>query len=100
MTIRGSAQAIFVDSQTVKLENVELPKLPPELVGTFNIDDWFRVYINGVFIPSTKYTYTYDYSTKELYFVFNTDSPATLTQLGYIVESTDEVGITGKFIEL
>jgi hypothetical protein len=100
MTIRGSAQAIFVDSQTVKLENVELPKLPPELVGTFNIDDWFRVYINGVFIPSTKYTYTYDYSTKELYFVFNTDSPSTLTQLGYIIESTDEVGITGKFIEL
>jgi hypothetical protein len=100
MTIRGSAQSIFVDSQTVKLENVELPKLPPELVGTFNVDDWFRVYINGVFIPKSKYSYNYDYSTKELYFVFDTNSPATETQLGYIIESTDEIGITGKFIEL
>jgi hypothetical protein len=100
MTIRGSAQSIFVDSQTIKLENVELPKLPPELVGTFNVDDWFRVYINGVFIPNTKYTYNYNYSTKELYFVFDTNSPATETQLGYIIESTDEIGITGKFIEL
>ena len=100
MSIRGSMQAIFVDSQTVKLENVELPKLPPELVGTFNVDDWFRVYINGVYIPNTKYTYTYDYTTNEIYFVFNTNSPATPTQLGYIIESTDEIGVTGKFIEL
>ena len=100
MSIRGSAQAVFVDSQTIKLENVELPTLPPDLVGTFNVDDWFRVYINGVYIPNTKYTYTYDYSTKEIYFVFNTNSPATPTQLGYIIESTDEIGVTGKFIEL
>jgi hypothetical protein len=25
---------------------------------------------------------------------------ATSTELGYIIENTDEVGITGKFIEL
>lgn len=100
MTIRGSQQAVFIDSQTVKLENVELPKLPPELIGVFNVDDWFRVYINGVYIPPTKYTYSYDYSTNEIYFVFNTNSPSTTTQLGYIIESTDEIGVTGKFIEL
>lgn len=100
MSIRGSDQGIYVDSQTIKLQNVELPKLPPELSGIFNTDDWFRVYINGVFIANTKYTYTYDYSTQEIYFVFNTNSPASDTQLGYILESTDEFGITGKFIEL
>lgn len=100
MSIRGSQQAVYVDFQTIKLQNVELPKLPPELSGIFNVDDWFRVYINGVFIPNTKYTYTYDYSTNEIYFVFNTNSPASSTQLGYIAESTDEFGVTGKFIEL
>ena len=100
MSIRGSAEATFVDSQSVKLENVQLPKLPPELIGTFNIDDWFRVYINGVYIPNTKYTYSFDYPNKEITFTFNTNNPATSTQLGYIIESTDEIGITGKFIEL
>jgi hypothetical protein len=100
MSIRGSQQAVFVDSQTIKLQNVDLPRLPPELSGIFNVDDWFRVYINGVFISNTKYSYSYDYSTKEIYFIFNTNSPSSPTQLGYIVESTDEFGITGKFIEL
>ena len=100
MSIRGSQQAIYVNSQTIKLENVDLPRLPPELSGIFNVDDWFRVYINGVFISNTKYSYSYNYSTKEIYFIFNTNSPSSPTQLGYIVESTDEFGITGKFIEL
>lgn len=100
MAIRGSQEAEFVDFQTIKLTNVELPKLPPELSGIFDVSEWFRVYINGVFIPSTKYTYSTNYTTNEITFVFNTSSPATLTQLGYILESTDEFGITGKFIEL
>ena len=111
MAIRGSKEATFVDDDTVKLENVELPKLPPELVGVFNVDDWFRVYINGVFVPSLKYSYTGSYSNNEIYFNFNTGSlsvggtyPTNLqssaTELGYIIESTDEIGITGKFIEL
>ena len=51
MSVRGSQQATFVDDDTVKLQNVELPTLPPELRGTFNLDDWFRVYVNGVYIP-------------------------------------------------
>jgi len=111
MSIRGSQQATFVDDDTVKLQNVELPKLPPELRGTFNLDDWFRVYINGVYIPPIKYSYTSSYDTDEIYFNFNTGSVSeggvypndlitSTTELGYIVETTDEVGITGKFIEL
>ena len=111
MSIRGSQEATFVDADSVKLENVELPKLPPDLVGVFDTNDWFRVYINGVFIPNTKYSYTGSYSENEIYFNFNTgslsvsgsyptDLQSTTTDLGYILESSDEFGITGKFIEL
>lgn len=111
MTIRGSQQAEFIDSDSVKLTNVELPKMPPELIGVFNTDEWFRVYINGVLIPKTKYSYTGSYGDNEITFNFNTgslsmggtypdDLVATSTELGYIIENTDEVGITGKFIEL
>jgi len=100
MSIRGSQEATFVDADTLKLENVELPKLPPELDGVFNLDDWFRVYINGVYIPPTKYTYTGSYVENEIIFNFNTGSVSSETTLGYILETTDEIGITGKFIEL
>ena len=100
MSIRGSKEATFVDADTVKLENVELPKLPPELNGVFDTNDWFRVYINGVFIPSTKYSYTNSYVNNEIVFNFSTGSSATTTDLGYILENTDEFGVTGKIIEL
>ena len=100
MSIRGSQEATFIDADTVKLENVELPKLPPELNGVFNQDDWFRVYINGVYVPPTKYTYTGSYVDNEIVFNFETGSVSTPTTLGYILETTDEIGITGKFIEL
>ena len=111
MSIRSSQEAVFVDADTIKLTNVELPKLPPELVGSFDTDQWFRVYVNGVLIPSTKYSYTGSYGTNEIYFNFNTGSLqvggtypnnliATTSDLGYILESSDEIGITGKFIEL
>ena len=111
MSIRGSQEATFVDADTVKLTNVELPKLPPELVGVFDVDDWFRVYINGVLLPTSKYSYTGSNDTNEIVFNFSTGSLAvggtypndlvsTTTDLGYILETTDEVGVTGKFIEL
>ena len=111
MSVRGSKQAAFVDDDTVKLTNVKLPKLPPELVGVFDENDWFRVYVNGVFIPNTKYSYTGSIAENEIYFNFGTGSLAVSgsypddlqssdTELGYILSSTDEVGITGKFIEL
>jgi len=100
MSIRGSQEATFVDADTIKLTNVELPKLPPELDGVFNESDWFRVYINGVYIPHTKYSYTGSYVDNEIVINFNTGSVATDTTLGYILETTDEIGVTGKFIEL
>ena len=111
MSIRGSQEATFVDADSIKLENVELPKLPPDLVGVFDTNDWFRVYINGVFIPNTKYSYTGSYEDNEIYFNFSTgslsvggtypdDLQSSGTDLGYILESVDEFGITGKFIEL
>jgi len=109
MSIRGSKQTTFIDSDSVKLTSVDLPKLPPELIGVFNTDDWFRVYVNGVFIANTKYTY--EEIGTEIHFNFNTGSVAvggvypddlisTSTELGYILDSADEIGITGKFIEL
>ena len=111
MSIRGSQRATFVDADTAKITNVELPKLPSELNGVFDTKDWFRVYLNGVFVPSTKYSYTGSYGSNEITFNFPTgslsvggsypaDLIATSTELGYILENTDEIGITGKFIEL
>jgi len=111
MSIRGSKEATFIDADTFKLTNVDLPKLPAELEGVFNVNDWFRIYINGVFIPSEKYSYTGSYSNNEIEFNFSTgslsvggtyptDLQSTQTELGYILENTDEFGVTGKFKEL
>ena len=111
MSIRGSKEATFIDADTFKLTNVDLPKLPAELDGVFNVNDWFRIYINGVFIPSEKYSYTGSYSNNEIEFNFSTgslsvggsypdDLQSSQTDLGYILENTDEFGVTGKFKEL
>jgi len=100
MAVRGSQEGTFIDADSVKLTNVELPKLPPELAGSFNEDDRFRVYVNGVYIPPAKYSYTGSYANNEIVFNFDTGSAITATTLGYEIESTDEIGITGKFIEL
>jgi len=100
MSVRGSQEATFVDADSIKLTNVELPKLPPQLVGSFNEDDRFRVYINGVLIPTAKYSYTGSYANNEIVFNFSTGSAITATDLGYEIDSGDEIGITGKFIEL
>ena len=104
MSIRGSKQATFVDADSFKLQNVDLPKLPPELDGVFNTDDWFRIYINGVFVANTKYTY--EEINNEIYFNFSTGSLdgdgnliSNSTDLGYVLENADEFGVTGKFIE-
>jgi hypothetical protein len=100
MSIRGSQEATFIDADSVKLTNVKSPKLPPELVDSFNESDRYRVYINGVYIPPTKYSHTGSFSNQEVYFNFNTGSSISPTELGYSIDSTDEIGITGKFIEL
>ena len=111
MTIRGSKQGSFVDADTMKITSVELPKLPPELIGTFDEDEWFRVYINGVLIPKAKYNFVHQDNTDEIYFNFSTgsvegggsypdDLVSTTSDLGYILENTDEFGVTGKFKEV
>lgn len=91
IAIRGSQIAEFVNGNTVKLTNVQLPFLPDELVGTFDTTNWFRVYINGVFISPSSYEYQYIMETNEIVFTFN---------LPYQIQSEWEVAITGKFIEL
>lgn len=100
ITIRGSYPGTFVSSNTITLDNVRIPECPPELRSTFDDTNWFRVYINGVLIKPAIYTYTYNVDTKAVTFTFNTNSPASATQLGYILENTDEFYVTGKFIEL
>ena len=94
VTIKGSYQGTFISEDTISLDNVKIPECPPELRSSFDDTNWFRVYINGVFIKPSKYTYTYNVSTKNVIFVFD------ILQLGYILENTDEFYITGKFIEL
>jgi hypothetical protein len=83
--------ATFVNETTVKLTNVKKPVLPQELIGVFDIENWFRVYINGVFISPNAYTYTFDGNLKEITFTFT---------IAFSLDENDEIAITGKFIEL
>jgi len=92
VAVRGSQMAEFVNGTTVKLTNVKKPILPSELIGVFDIVNWFRIYINGDFISPSAYTYSYDGSTKEITFTF--------TSLSFVLDSQDEIAITGKFQEL
>ncbi len=92
VAIRGSQMAEYVNATTVKLTGVKKPLLPSELVGVFDTDNWFRVYINGDFISPSFYTYSYNAFLKEIVFVF--------TNLNFEIESNDEIAITGKFQEL
>jgi hypothetical protein len=92
VAVRGSQMAEFVNSNTVKLVNVKKPILPSELVGAFDIVNWFRIYINGDFISPSLYTYTYNGTLNEITFTF--------TGLTFAVDAEDEVAITGKFQEL
>mgnify|MGYP000023183060 CR=1 FL=1 len=55
IAVRGSQMATFVDGNTIKLTGVKKPVLPSELIGVFDTDNWFRIYINGSFISSGNY---------------------------------------------
>jgi hypothetical protein len=92
VAVRGSQTAEFVNTNTVKLTNVKKPILPSELVGSYDIINWFRIYINGDFISPTSYTYTYNGNLYEIVFTF--------TGLSYALDENDEIVITGKFLEL
>ena len=83
------------------MDNVELPILPQELVGVFDTKGWFRIYINGVLITPTAYTYTFDGTQNRI--LFKLDNTQAFTGGGgltYVLEPDFEVSVTGKFIEL
>ena len=109
LALRGSASGSFIDADTFKVSNVEVPRIPPQLVGVIDSDKKFTIYVNGVNIPAPKWSS--EVSGSDLYINFNTgslseggvyptDLLSTTSSLGYILENTDEFGITGKFIEL
>ena len=92
VAIRGSQQAEFINATTVKLTNVYKPILPPELDGSFDVLNWFRIYINGEFKTPNYYSYTFNAATNEITFNF--------INLGFPLDNNDEIMITGKFREI
>jgi hypothetical protein len=92
IAIRGSQLAEVVNANTVKLTNVILPLIPQELIGTFDIQNWFRVYINGDYKSSSYYTFSYNSGLNEITFTF--------VNLSFDLDNMDEIAITGKFQEL
>jgi hypothetical protein len=92
VAIRGSQMAVFVNASTAKLINVRLPLLPAELNGVFDVENWFRVYINGDFISPSFYSYTFNGATNEIIFGFN--------NLSFSLDNNDEIAVTGKFLQV
>ena len=99
----------YLDDDTFVVSNIEIPKVPPSLVDSFDEDRKYNIYINGVNIPSAKWTSEVSGSNLLVNFntgslseggVYPTDLVTTTTELGYNITGSDEFGITGKFIEL
>ena len=90
---RSSQRGIVSDYRTVTLTDVRLPILPVELIGSFDTLNWFRVYVNSEFKPSSTYTYSFDGTTNEIIFEFN-------ATLGFELDIEDEVDIVGKYEQL
>ena len=99
---RGSVSGSYIDADTVKIYSAEVPKLPPSLEGNFDVNNWFKVFVNGIFIPSEKYSYYVSSSANEVEFNFSTGSigSASSTTLGYELSGSDEFAIVGKFKEV
>ena len=55
-----------------------MPKLPPALDGNFDVDNWFKVYVNGLFIPAEKYSYYVSSSANQVEFNFSTGSSSII----------------------
>jgi len=115
VAIRGSKDAIVnksvypdesVDGVIGKysyfyLNNVDLPILPQELIGTFDTKNWFRVYVNGVFVTPNAYTYSFNGTQNRI--LFRLDNTQVFESGGSItgkLDTDDEISVTGKFIEL
>lgn len=99
--LKSVQTAEFVNATTIKLTNVRKPTLPSELIGTFDTQNWFRVYINGDFISpgnyvngvfNSNYQYTFNNTTNEITFIFG--------GLTFPLEANDEIEVTGKFEQL
>ena len=104
VAIRGNQDAIYdvySNGTNAYLDNVRLPILPKELIGTFDERNWFRVYVNGLFIEPDVYSYSYDGVNNRIVFTFDL---SLLFEQGGAVENkldiNDEITITGKFEQL
>lgn len=89
-TLNSTQNAVFISENSVVLNNVIKPMLPIDLIGQFDINDWFSVKING--IEFFDFSYEFDNYEKTIVFTFN--------NLPNVLLSSDEILIEGKFIQL
>ena len=74
--LKSVQTAEFINATTIKLTGVRKPVLPSELIGVFDTNNWFRIYINGSFISSGNYingvftsNYSYSFNNPSSYFI-------------------------------
>jgi hypothetical protein len=93
LSINSSDFMIYVSDNIFSLQNIKLIKTPAAFSTVITTEYDIKIYINGVrYYETTHYTYSMTGST--LTVVFNN------INLGWDVVSTDEVTITGKYIQL
>lgn len=99
--LKSVQRAEFINSTTIKLTGVRKPVLPSELIGVFDTNNWFRIYINGSFISAgnyingvftPNYSYSFNNTTNEIIFTFS--------GLSFPLDAEDEIEITGKFEQI
>lgn len=102
LTLNSSIQQNPIANNTITFSSIKLIEAPPQLAevvtGSLTIIDKsydIKVYINGVrYYQTTHFTTTYVISTGNLTLNFIPGN------LGFDVDSGDEISITGKFIDL
>lgn len=102
LSLNNSESANPVANNTITFTGVKLVKTPAALsssitgsltIGTITYD--IKLYINGIrMIQANNFTATYSAETNTLIINFDAGN------IGYSITSSDEVTITGKFIEL
>jgi hypothetical protein len=102
LTLNNSRQQNPVLDNTLVFTGIKLIAAPPQLAqvvtGSLTIDDTsydVKLYINGVrYYQTSHFTVTYSISSATLTINF------IAANLGFTVDSGDEITITGKFIDL
>lgn len=102
LSLNNSESANPVANNTISFTDVKLVRTPATLAATItgsltisSVTYDIKVYINGVrMIQSNNFTATYSAETNILTINFDAGN------IGYNITSSDEVTITGKFIEL